>query len=631
MGVVTVVLVAIIVADVIIAPLLLAQRANAIDTVGMLQGMSGTHWLGTDQLGRDVLARTLVAARLSVLLAVATTAIGTVIGIAVGSVPVVLGRRLGQAVVWLINLLVAFPGLLLALFLSLIFGLGEWSAVFALATAMAPGVARLTYTTASTIAKSDYVSAARLLGVPRAKLLWRHIVPNIAEPLIVNSATNVGFMLLSFAGLSYLGFGVQNPSYDWGRMLSDGLNDIYSDPAAALAPCVAIVLAGTAFILIGELGAGALTRRPVPAASARTSAVGAVEARRTSLDAVGPVDESPVLRVENLSVTFPAAGADYRPVTGVSLAVASGEIVGIVGESGSGKSLTASAISALIPATGTVDADRLELCGKDLRTIGRAERNRLLGTSLATVFQDPMSALNPAVRVGRQLAEVSTVHQGMSRRSAMARAIANLRAVRIPRPERRAHQYPSEFSGGMRQRAMIGMGLMGEPRLIIADEPTTALDVTVQRDVLALLRQVSAERGAAVLFISHDIAVISQIASRVLVMYAGRVVEDLPVSALIDGAAHPYTRALVSSIPDMTTDRDQALVTITGRPPRPDDALPGCSYAARCPFADATCRASRPPLVDTAGGRRVACWKPQDDNVARVSVPLVAGEAGHAR
>jgi oligopeptide/dipeptide ABC transporter ATP-binding protein len=253
-----------------------------------------------------------------------------------------------------------------------------------------------------------------------------------------------------------------------------------------------------------------------------------------------------------------------------------------------------------------------------------AERERFLGTSLAMVFQDPMSALNPAIRVGRQLSEVSEVHQGLTRKQAMERAVDRLQAVRIPSPTVRSRQYPMQFSGGMRQRAAIGMGLMAEPVLIVADEPTTALDVTVQREVLALLRQIRDERGAAVLFISHDIAVIAEIASRVLVMYGGRIVEDLPVSALAAGAAHPYTRALVASIPDMSTDRNVPLATIPGRPPELGALPAGCSFAPRCAFADDVCRTARPPLVAVEHGRRVACWHPRQapDEAA---VELAAG------
>jgi oligopeptide/dipeptide ABC transporter ATP-binding protein len=253
----------------------------------------------------------------------------------------------------------------------------------------------------------------------------------------------------------------------------------------------------------------------------------------------------------------------------------------------------------------------MELRGRDLRELEPGERNRLLGGSLATVFQNPMSAMNPAVRVGLQLAEVSQVHQGMVRGPAMARAVDRLAAVGIGAPEQRARQYPGEFSGGMRQRAMIAMSLMAEPQLIIADEPTTALDANVQREILALLRDAARERRAAVLFISHDIAVVSKIASRVLVMYAGQVVEELPVGLLAGKGAHPYTRALVASIPDMTTDRALPLATIDGRPPEPGAWPTGCAFAGRCPLADARCRTHQPPLAVVGEGRRVACWKPQ--------------------
>lgn len=610
LGSVTAVLLAVLLAVAVAAPALLTHRAGSIDVGAIQHGMSRRHPFGTDGLGRDILARTLVATRTSVWLALLATLLGALCGVVVGSLPVLVGRRLGRLVVAAFNLLVAFPGLLLALFLALVFGVGARGAVLALAVGMAPSFARLTHTTASGIAEADYMAAARLLGVPRHRMLVRHVLPNIAEPLVVNTTSQIGSALLSLSALSYLGFGVQPPAYDWGRMLSDGLPSIYTNPAAALAPCAAIVLAGITFVLAGEhlilvvAGPDAVAGRRVRTAVAGGDPDGPG-------DDAGPTGSDDVLRVENLSVTFPGAGAPLTPVAGVSLHVRAGEIVGVVGESGSGKSLTAQAIGSLVSHPGVSRAAVHELGGNELRRMRPAARERLLGNSLAMVFQDPMSALNPALRVGRQLAEVSEVHQGLGRRAAMARAVDRLRSVRIALPELRARQYPAEFSGGMRQRAAIGMGLMAEPILIVADEPTTALDVTVQREVLTLLRQVSEERGAAVLLISHDIAVIAEIAARVLVMYGGRVVEDLPVSALVDDAAHPYTRALVASIPDMTTDRELPLATIPGLPPDPAARPAGCSFAPRCPFADDTCRATRPPLSAAPGGRRVACWHPR--------------------
>ena len=219
-----------------------------------------------------------------------------------------------------------------------------------------------------------------------------------------------------------------------------------------------------------------------------------------------------------------------------------------------------------------------------------------------------MTSLNPTQRVGRQLAEVVREHQGADRRTAWRRAVDRLAAVRIPGAERRARQLPHEFSGGMRQRAMIGMGVMANPALIIADEPTTALDVTVQRQVLQLIASIRAAERVGLLFISHDVTVVGQVCDRVLVMYAGRIVEDLPTGALLHDARHPYTRALVAAVPDMTTDRTKPLAVIPGRPPDPHDVPAGCPYAPRCPLATHQCRRQDPALTTYAAGRRVACW-----------------------
>ncbi len=576
----------------VIAPLVWTDQANAVDTTQIMRGSSAEHWMGTDNLGRDVFLRVLVATGLSVRLAVLATAIGVLIGLTLGAVPVVLGRRAGRFVAAAVNIAVAFPGLLLALFFAVVIGPGTTGSLLAIGFAIAPGFARLAQTLVAKVAGLDYVSAARVAGVGRFRLLVRHILPNIAEPLVVNAAIAAGSALLSFAGLSFLGLGVQPPSYDWGRLLGEGLQGIYLRPAAALGPGVAVVIAGLAFHLFGEALAKGFTRHTQP-----------VRVRPTDPAPHETTDDDAVLVVEDLQVGFPGV----TPVRGVSFSVGQGEAVGIVGESGSGKSLTALAVARLIEHPGRVDARRLTFQGRDLRN-GKARSHRhLLGTSLAMVFQDPMTSFNPAMRIGRQLAEVAEQHQGSTRRQAWQRAVDRLRAVRIPDPHRRARQYPHEFSGGMRQRAMIGMGLMGKPALIIADEPTTALDVTVQRQVLRLLATIREDDGAALLLISHDIAIVSQVCDRVLVMYAGRIVEDLPADELYTAARHPYTRALLAAVPDMTTDRDRPLAVIPGRPVDAAHAPPGCAYAPRCPLADKRCTDTAPPLRD-GDGRRVACW-----------------------
>jgi oligopeptide/dipeptide ABC transporter ATP-binding protein len=621
----------------VFAPLVWSEQANTVDTTAVLQGASGEHWVGTDNLGRDLFSRVLVATRLSIGLALLATLIAVVVGLVLGTAPLLLGRRAGRLVTTGVNIAVAFPGLLLALFFAVVFGVGMTGAVLAIGFAGAPAFARLTQTLSAGIADRDYVAAARIAGVGRLRLLVRHVLPNIGEPLVVNATIGAGGALLSFAGLSFLGLGVQAPSYDWGRLLQDGLGGIYIHPEAALAPGVAIVVAGLAFNLFGEavakgigltsaMGGAYPVGRTASPAAVPGDAAPATDDGRPATDP-GPAVDRPVLDVQDLSVTFPGPGPGglVRPVRGVSFRIGRGEAVGVVGESGSGKSLTALAIARLVERPGEVTAGRLEFLGTDVRTGSDRVHRRLLGTAFAMVFQDPMTSFNPTRRIGRQLAEVAEQHQGMNRKQALGRAVDRLRAVRVPAAERRAHQYPHEFSGGMRQRAMIGMGLMGEPALIVADEPTTALDVTVQRQVLDLLESVRRADDVALLLISHDVAVVGQVCDRVLVMYAGRVVEDLPAAELGTHARHPYTRALVAAVPDMHVDLDQPLPVIPGRPVDPSSQPPGCAYAPRCPLASARCTAEDPALTEDAAGRRVACW--HADEVAAAEPGAAPGAA----
>jgi oligopeptide/dipeptide ABC transporter ATP-binding protein len=617
----------------VFAPVLWSSDASAIDTFNILRGPSARHWLGTNDLGQDVFYRVLVAARLSVGLALAATAIGVACGLVLGTAPLIVGRRAGRVITSVINVAVAFPALLLALFFAIIFGIGAQGALLAIGFALAPAFARLVRTLSASVAGLDYIAAARIAGVSRFRLLTRHVLPNIGETLIVNATMGAGDALLSFAGLSFLGLGVQAPSYDWGQLLNDGLQGIYTRPAAALAPGVAVVIAGLAFNLFGEALAVGLG---VPAQNVQVgalrkirSALAAAAAKSAAQDPRPPAGAASgefVLEVANLEVSFPGG---IRPVRGVGFALRRGEAVGVVGESGSGKSLTALAVARLLEDPARVSATRLELLGQDLLgqdvsvLSGRGLR-RFLGTKAGLVFQDPMTSFNPVKRIGSQLAEVAAEHHGLTRRQAHDRAVDRLRAVRIPRPGHRASQFPHELSGGMRQRAMIGLAVMGEPALVIADEPTTALDVTVQRQVLRLLKSIQAAGDMALLFISHDITVVGQVCDRVLVMYAGKIVENLPADGLA-GASHPYTRALLAAVPSMETPRDLPLAVIPGRPADPADLPAGCAFAARCAFASARCRQADPVLVADDAGHEVACWHA---DLVRAGSPTANAAAG---
>ncbi len=562
LGATALALLALVFVTAVVAPLLWGAQADVTDTGDLLAGPSAEHWVGTDNLGRDLLLRTLVATRLSVVLALSATAVAVGAGIILGVAPLLLGRVLGRVVTWFTGIAVAFPGLLLALFFAAIFGSTATAAVFAIGLAGAPSFARLCQNLIAGIEARDFIAAARVGGIGRVRVLFRHVLPNIAEPLIVNATVGAGGALLAFAGLSFIGLGVQPPEYDWGRLMMDGLRGIYSNPLAALAPGLAVVIAGLAFNLTGEAAARSLGIDDVTLTGARRVRRGRrLPAAPAPAPSTSDAGADAVLEVEDLRVDIPTAAGDVHAVRGVSFAVAAGEIVGIVGESGSGKSMTALAVAKLVSEPARVQAGTLRFLGEDLQAPTGPRMRRMLGTSMAMVFQDPMSSFNPTMRMGDQLAEVAVEHAGMRRRDALRRAVDRLAAVRITAPARRARQYPYEFSGGMRQRAMIGMGLMVSPRLIIADEPTTALDVTVQAQVLDLLRAIRDDDGAAILFISHDISVVAELCDRVLVMRSGEIVEELDATDL-SSAQHPYTRALLAAVPHMGTDLDRPLATL---------------------------------------------------------------------
>ena len=316
----------------------------------------------------------------------------------------------------------------------------------------------------------------------------------------------------------------------------------------------------------------------------------------------------PVLSVRALEVAFVGSGRPVPAVRGIDLDVHANEVLGIVGESGSGKSVTSLAISGLLPPTARVHGS-IRLGGVEITETDHETLRRMRGVDVGMVFQDPTTTLNPVFTIGRQLTEGQIAHGRLRGDQARVRAVELLREVDIPDPAGRVIQYPHQFSGGMRQRAVIAMAMAGHPRLIIADEPTTALDVTVQAQVLSLLARRQAETGAAVILITHDLGVIAETAKRVVVMYAGRVVEQADVTALFDAPLHPYTRGLMASIPRLKHNKAKRLAEIPGIVPDLRTPIPGCAFAPRCPLATDRCRAEAPPLEDHGSAHFAACWE----------------------
>jgi oligopeptide/dipeptide ABC transporter ATP-binding protein len=316
-----------------------------------------------------------------------------------------------------------------------------------------------------------------------------------------------------------------------------------------------------------------------------------------------------LLSVRDLRSEFRVDHGVLRAVDGVSFEIGRGEIVGVVGESGSGKSVTALSILRLLPRPhGRVAGGSVLLDGQELLTLPEAKMRAMRGHRIAMIFQDPMSSLNPYLSVGLQLAEVCELHLGLGARESWQRAVQLLARVNIPDAEKRARQYPHELSGGMRQRAMIAMALLCEPDLLIADEPTTALDVTIQAQILDLLRELRRERGLSILLITHDLGVVATTCDRVLVMYAGRIVESASAKDLFKAPHHPYTRALLESVPRADTRDRSHLTTLEGLPPRLDlGQFKACTFAPRCRFVMPACRLAEPELRLTAAGRRSRC------------------------
>src|SRR6195952_3089693 len=316
----------------------------------------------------------------------------------------------------------------------------------------------------------------------------------------------------------------------------------------------------------------------------------------------------PLLEVDNLRVEFGSTAPPFKAVDGVSLALDAGEVLGIVGESGSGKSVTALALMGLIDEPGRVSAKRLVFDGHDLLTMPVKRRRAMLGKDIAMIFQDPMTSLNPCFTVAFQLMETLKIHEGGSKKALRERALQLLRDVEIPDPERRMGAYPHQLSGGMAQRVMVAMAIACNPRLLIADEPTTALDVTIQAQMLALLLKLQRERGMALMLITHDLGVVAEIAQRVLVMYAGQVVETAHVPELFDAPRHPYTEALLAALPEHNIGQ-RRLRSMAGMVPGAADRPSGCLLSPRCPYVQPRCRAEQPALYGDVGAQ-ARCFFP---------------------
>uniref|UniRef100_A0AAU2UZ64 Dipeptide/oligopeptide/nickel ABC transporter permease/ATP-binding protein n=1 Tax=Streptomyces sp. NBC_00003 TaxID=2903608 RepID=A0AAU2UZ64_9ACTN len=583
------------------APLLAPHGPLDQDLSRVLAGPSPRHWLGTDNLGRDLLSRLLFGGRSTLLAVAEALAVYLLIGVSLGLASGYLGGWVDRLTTRAADLLFALPGIIIVLVVLSVFPGNLHAAMVTFAILGSPGLIRVLRSQTLSIREELYVAAAKVAGLTQRQILRRHVLPRLTSMVIVQSALFAAIVVIIQSGLGFLGLGAQPPHPSWGGLVADASQAIDRDPWMLVPAGVPLVITVLALGMLGDtIRDAAIERwsvsqmtRPAPAAEPAREPVAAEHA--------GEPDPTALLSVRGLSVEI----AGTPVVQNVSFDVHAGQTLGVVGESGCGKSVTSLAVLGLVPGGGRITGGHVVFDGTDL--VGTpAALAAVRGSQIAYVSQEPMVALDPTYTVGRQLAEAVTRHQRLRGRAVRERVEELLTMVNIPAPEAVARRYPHQLSGGMAQRVAIALALAGGPKLLIADEPTTALDVTVQAEILTLLRDLQARTSMAVLIVTHDWGVVADLCHRAVVMYAGQIVEEARVEAMFDRPFHPYTAGLLAANPHLASD-GQSLPTIPGTVPAPRDWPPGCRFAARCTLATDRCTGEPVALTVPAPGRLTRC------------------------
>jgi len=575
------------------------------------------HPLGTDQLGRDLLSRVLAGFGWSLGIALVATMVGVGLGTAAGLLA-------GWCTGWprtvltrLVDLMIAFPYLVVAIVIVAVVGRGFWPLAVTLGLVSWPIYARVVYAETLSLRARPYVLAARLAGTSAARSVATHVLPGLRPVLRVLCALQFADMLVAESGLSFLGLGAPLGTPTWGNMLSDSRGYLVDAPWLLLAPAAAIVLAVVAANLVadgltGRDGSESAVKRLAGAVPDVVVGVDGLTARggpelpARAMPDPGPADPDLALELTGMTVRFPGGRTGIEVVRGVSLRLRRGETLGLVGESGAGKTMLGLGLLRLVPEPGEVTGS-VRVAGREVLGAGERQLRRLRGSQAAMVFQDPMTALNPVRSVGSLLVESIRRHRGGSTAAARESAVRALRLLGVPAAEERMRAYPHLLSGGLRQRVMIALALVNSPALLIADEPTTGLDATIQAQLLDLLRDRASRRSGALLLITHDLGVAAEVCDRIAVLYAGRIVEIGPARSLLDAPWHPYTQGLLAARPRLLLGAGRAaLRPIPGQPPAPEAGLIGCRFAPRCPLAGPECLVDE-PVLRRVGEVEVAC------------------------
>ncbi|SFW84427.1 dipeptide/oligopeptide/nickel ABC transporter permease/ATP-binding protein [Amycolatopsis australiensis] len=582
-------------------------------------GPSSAHWFGTDTSGRDIFSRLVAGTRWSLAIGLGAVALALVSGAVIGAFAATSHRRVDAVIMRVLDVIMAFPGIALAAVLVAVFGHGIQVLILAIGFLNMPPVARVVRANVLAQYGEDYVAAERVIGARRFFVLTRHVAVNCAAPVLVFCTVTVADAIVFEASLSFVGAGIQPPDPSWGSVLADGKDLVLTGGWwATLFPGLLILVTVLALNILSERISDAWAAPSTRAVKAAEVAK-AVEARddadtapvlpiaglreageRLARTARSVDHRETVLEVDRLRISFPGRHGGADVVDGVSFSVRAGEVLGLIGESGCGKTLTALSILGLQPPAAKVSG-QVRFARRDLLNLRPGERRRHLGHDIAMIYQDALSSLNPAMTIRAQLKQFT--RRGGTRTPAELLELVNLD------PERTLRAYPHELSGGQRQRVLIAMALSRSPKLIVADEPTTALDVTVQAQIMALLLRLQEELGFALILVSHDLALVSEIADRVVVMYGGQVAELGATAEVVGSPRHHYTRGLLSAVLSLE-ENDARLTQIKGVVPAPAEFPAGCRFAGRCPAARAKCHDETPVRFGEPVEHLVACHFP---------------------
>jgi peptide/nickel transport system permease protein len=534
----------------LLAPILPIPNPDITDQPNrLLPPLSDGHLLGTDHLGRDILSRLIWGTQVSLLVGISATALAALFGSLIGLVAGYARGATDSIMMRFVDMLMAFPYILLAIAIVAALGPGLLNALYAIALVNIPFFARNIRGVTVSIRNREFVDAARLSGKGHAAILFTEVLPNVLPVIVITMSTTVGWMILETAGLSFLGLGAQPPTSDLGSMLGQARAQLFTAPHASIIPGIMIFVLVMSINLLGDGIRDVLDPRLRSGSLGRPMPVTRID--RKAKPAPNLAD-APALAVERLSTGFDSGDRVTPAVRDISFRLEKGECLGLIGESGSGKSVTALSLMGLVASPpGVITDGGVYVQGQDVLALREQELIALRGARVAYVFQDPLTTLHPLFAVGDQVAEAILAHKRIGRSAARARAVELMETVGIRDAGSRASAYPHELSGGQRQRIGIAMALANDPDIIIADEPTTALDVTVQARILELLNDLRRQRGLALLLITHDFGVVAQVCDRVAVMKDGEIVEQGDTNAILRDPQHAYTKRLIACVPEL--------------------------------------------------------------------------------